>query len=68
LRDSRIAAGLPAGRRAGAVGATRTLHAGDADAIAAVGADVALECSGNPRGLASAVRGAVRGGRVVMVS
>ena len=26
-----------------------------------------LECSGNPRGLASAVRGAVRGGRVVMV-
>lgn len=50
-----------------AVGATRTLHAGDADAIAVVGADVVLECSGNPRGLASAVRGAVRGGRVVMV-
>jgi 2-desacetyl-2-hydroxyethyl bacteriochlorophyllide A dehydrogenase len=50
-----------------AVGATRTLHAGDADAIAAVAADVVLECSGNPRGLASAVRGAVRGGRVVMV-
>ncbi len=52
---------------AAAVGATRTLHAGDADAIAAVAADVVLECSGNPRGLASAVRGAVRGGRVVMV-
>jgi L-idonate 5-dehydrogenase len=52
---------------AAAVGATRTLHAGDADAIAAVAADVVLECSGTPRGLASAVRGAVRGGRVVMV-
>ena len=50
-----------------AVGATRTLHAGDADAIVAVAADVVLECSGSPRGLASAVRGAVRGGRVVMV-
>ena len=50
-----------------AVGATHTLHAGDTDAIAAVAADVVLECSGNPRGLASAVRGAARGGRVVMV-
>jgi O-antigen/teichoic acid export membrane protein len=36
-------------------------------ALAAVAADVVLECSGNPRGLASAVRGAARGGRVVMV-
>ncbi|WP_336714433.1 L-idonate 5-dehydrogenase [Arthrobacter sp. USHLN218] len=49
------------------VGATRTLQAADAEAIAAVDADVCFESSGNYRGLASAVRGATRGGRVVMV-
>lgn len=50
-----------------AVGATRTLLATDADAIAAVDADIALESSGSYRGLASAMRGLTRGGRVVMV-
>ena len=50
-----------------AVGATRVLHAGDTDALAAVDADVVIESSGSSRGLASAVRGATRGGRVVMV-
>lgn len=49
------------------LGATGTLTATDADAIASVAADVVFESSGSPRGLASAVRGAVRGGRVVMV-
>jgi len=50
-----------------AVGATGTLVATDADAIAAVEADVTFESSGSYRGLGSAVRGTVRGGRVVMV-
>jgi L-idonate 5-dehydrogenase len=51
-----------------AVGATRTLGAGGGpDVIGTVDADVVLECSGNPRGLATAVRAATRGGRVVMV-
>lgn len=50
-----------------AVGATRTLDARDADAIAAVDADVAFESSGSPRGLASAMLGTTRGGSVVMV-
>jgi L-iditol 2-dehydrogenase/L-idonate 5-dehydrogenase len=54
-------------KTATAVGATRTILATDAEAIAAVEADVVLESSGNHRGLASALRGAVRGGRVVMV-
>jgi len=49
------------------VGATDTLHATDADAIAAADADIVFESSGNYRGLESAVRGATRGGRVVMV-
>lgn len=49
------------------VGATRTLRATDTEAIAAVDADIVLESSGNPRGLASALMGATRGGRVVMV-
>ena len=49
------------------LGATRTLHATDGEAIAAVQADVALDSSGNARGLASAIRGTARGGRVVMV-
>jgi L-idonate 5-dehydrogenase len=50
-----------------AVGATGTLLAGDAEAIAAVDADVAIESSGNHRGLASAIQGSTRGGTVVMV-
>jgi L-idonate 5-dehydrogenase len=49
------------------LGATRTLRATDGDAIAAVQADVALDSSGSARGLASAIRGTARGGRVVMV-
>uniref|UniRef100_A0AAU2W3Q4 L-idonate 5-dehydrogenase n=1 Tax=Streptomyces sp. NBC_00008 TaxID=2903610 RepID=A0AAU2W3Q4_9ACTN len=50
-----------------ALGATRTLSATDTDAIAAVQADVAIDSSGNHRGLGSAIRGTARGGRVVMV-
>ena len=50
-----------------ALGATETLLATDADALASVNADVVFESSGSARGLASAVRGARRGGRVVMV-
>ncbi|MET4591818.1 L-idonate 5-dehydrogenase [Arthrobacter sp. 754] len=50
-----------------AVGATGTILATDAGSIEAVQADVVLESSGNHRGLASALRGAMRGGRVVMV-
>jgi L-idonate 5-dehydrogenase len=50
-----------------AVGATATLHASEVEAIAAVDADVVIESSGNYRGLASAIRGATRGGTVVMV-
>jgi L-idonate 5-dehydrogenase len=49
------------------LGATRTLSATLADAIAGVDADVAIESSGSPRGLASAISGVTRGGRVVMV-
>lgn len=54
-------------RNAERLGATRTIRAIEADEIAAVQADVAIESSGNHRGLASAIRGAARGGRVVMV-
>ncbi|MDF9276296.1 L-idonate 5-dehydrogenase [Arthrobacter sp. EH-1B-1] len=50
-----------------ALGATRTIQATDVDAIAATEADVVVESSGNYRGLSSAIRGAARGGRVVMV-
>lgn len=50
-----------------AVGADALLDADDAEAIAAVQADVVIESSGNHFGLASAINGAVRGGRVVMV-
>ncbi|MEV0698728.1 L-idonate 5-dehydrogenase [Saccharopolyspora sp. NPDC050389] len=50
-----------------ALGATRTLKATDAEAIAAVDADVVFESSGNHRGLASAIAGATRGAMVVMV-
>ncbi|KGJ80391.1 zinc-binding alcohol dehydrogenase [Cryobacterium roopkundense] len=52
---------------AGRVGAGTTLRATDADAIASVQADICFESSGSARGLASAVHGARRGGRVVMV-
>lgn len=54
-------------QRARGLGATRALAATDADSIAGVEADVAIESSGNPRGLSSAIRGTMRGGRVVMV-
>jgi L-iditol 2-dehydrogenase/L-idonate 5-dehydrogenase len=50
-----------------AVGADQVLLATEAEAIAAVEADVVLESSGTHQGLASAISGAVRGGRVVMV-
>lgn len=49
------------------LGADETLAATDTDAIAALEADVVLECSGSTPGLESAVRGAVRGGTVVLV-
>jgi L-idonate 5-dehydrogenase len=50
-----------------ALGAAEALSAGDTEAIAAVQADVVIESSGNHHGLASAIRGAARGGTVVMV-
>ncbi|MBG0739097.1 L-idonate 5-dehydrogenase [Paeniglutamicibacter antarcticus] len=50
-----------------AVGADETLLASDAEAIAAVEADIVIESSGSQQGLASAIKGAVRGGRVVLV-
>lgn len=49
------------------VGATGTIFATESQAIASADADVVIESSGNYRGLASAVRGATRGGRVVLV-
>ncbi|WP_285240038.1 L-idonate 5-dehydrogenase [Pseudarthrobacter sp. MEB009] len=52
---------------AAAVGADRVLQAGDAEAITALEADVVIESSGSHHGLASAIKGAARGGRVVMV-
>jgi L-idonate 5-dehydrogenase len=52
---------------AAAVGADQVLQATDADAIAAVQADVVIESSGSHHGLASAIQGAARGGTVVMV-
>jgi L-idonate 5-dehydrogenase len=52
---------------ASAVGAARTLDAGDAEAVAAMDADLVIESSGSHRGLASAIRGATRGGTVIMV-
>jgi L-idonate 5-dehydrogenase len=54
-------------QRARLVGATGTILASDADAVAAVEADVTVESSGNHRGLDSAIRGTMRGGKVVMV-
>ncbi|SDP84038.1 L-idonate 5-dehydrogenase [Arthrobacter sp. ok909] len=50
-----------------AVGADVVLKGDDAGAIAAVEADIVIESSGSHQGLASAIRGATRGGRVVMV-
>jgi L-idonate 5-dehydrogenase len=52
---------------AASVGADEVLTAADAEAMAAVEADVVIESSGNHHGLASAIQGAVRGGTVVMV-
>jgi len=50
-----------------AVGADEVLEAGETDAIADVQADVVIESSGSHHGLASALKGAARGGKVVMV-
>ena len=50
-----------------AVGADEVLKGDEAEAIAAVEADVVIESSGSHHGLASAVKGAARGGKVVMV-
>lgn len=50
-----------------ALGATRTILATEAGQVEAVQADVVIESSGSHRGLASAIRGAARGARVVMV-
>lgn len=58
--------GLPR-RIAGELGATRTVAAEEVDELAALGADVTLECSGSRPGLATAIRATRRGGRVVMV-
>ncbi|WP_433521034.1 L-idonate 5-dehydrogenase [Nocardia pseudovaccinii] len=49
------------------LGATTTTKADDTDTIAAVDADIVIECSGNRFGLESAIRGATRGGRVVLL-
>jgi L-iditol 2-dehydrogenase/L-idonate 5-dehydrogenase len=49
------------------VGADDAITAGDTDAIIAVQADVVIESSGSHHGLASAIQGATRGGKVVMV-
>lgn len=49
------------------LGAERTLDARDEHAVAAVQADIAIEASGHPAGLAGAIAGTARGGRVVMV-
>ncbi|WP_299035943.1 L-idonate 5-dehydrogenase [uncultured Pseudokineococcus sp.] len=50
-----------------AVGAHATLRADDAEAIADCQADVVVESSGHHLGLRSALAGAARGGRVVML-
>ena len=49
------------------LGATATVAATDTDALAVVDADVVVESSGSAAGLATALRGATRGGRVVLV-
>lgn len=50
-----------------AVGASNVLQGTDTAAIAEVGADIVIEASGHHSGLNSAISGAMRGGRVVMV-
>ncbi|MGR0160121.1 L-idonate 5-dehydrogenase [Paenarthrobacter nitroguajacolicus] len=50
-----------------AVGADQVFKGDEADAIAAVDADVVIESSGSHYGLDSAIKGATRGGKVVMV-
>lgn len=52
---------------AAAVGADVLLQAPDAEAIAAIDADVVIESSGSHFGLETAINGATRGGRVIMV-
>lgn len=49
------------------LGATRTLLATDAAGIINVGAEIVFESSGTTAGLSSAIRGARRGARVVLV-
>lgn len=53
--------------RARALGATRTLLASDAEALAAVQPDVSIESSGSAVGLSTAITSTARGGRVVML-
>lgn len=53
--------------RARTLGATSTLLAEDHEAVEAVQADVAMESSGSPHGLAAAIASTRPGGRVVMV-
>lgn len=50
-----------------AVGATSTILASDGEALAAVDADVVIESSGSAPGLATAIRAATPGGRVVLL-
>lgn len=52
---------------AGRAGAHRTINATDSASVSAVEADVTIECSGSPKGLAAAIAATARGGRVVMV-
>ncbi|RDV10432.1 L-idonate 5-dehydrogenase [Arthrobacter sp. RT-1] len=52
---------------AAALGATKTVKAPSAEEAALFDADVVIESSGSHHGLATAVLGATRGGRVVMV-
>ncbi len=53
--------------RARRLGAHTVFDARDAEGIAAYAADVVIEASGSVPGLASALSGAIRGGRVVML-
>ncbi len=53
--------------RARSLGATSTFSATEAEAIAALDADVTIESSGSARGLATAIGATTRGGRVVML-
>lgn len=56
--------------RAAALGATGTIQAGSVaadEAVAGLAADVVVEASGSAAGLGSAIRAAVRGGRVVLL-